>query len=135
MAPTKTEVCIIYQTDPMGTIPGGIDTFIRGILGWAPDDISMNLIGLTTDPKVRPVGHWSRCSLRKNSFNFLPLLSISDQGKQQRIPLTVRLTLSLLTHKPKKNIEVLEFHGIEPSLALLFDRRPKNLVMDCRSPF
>ena len=33
-----TRVCIIYPADPIGAIPGGIDTFIRGILGWAPGD-------------------------------------------------------------------------------------------------
>ena len=40
-------VRIFYQTDPAGTIPGGIDTFIRGIIKAAPGDIEISVVGLT----------------------------------------------------------------------------------------
>ena len=45
----RVSACIVFPTDPVGLVPGGIDTFIRGLLRWAPDDIDMSLIGMTTD--------------------------------------------------------------------------------------
>ncbi|MFL6573468.1 MAG: hypothetical protein ACJ8G4_17040, partial [Burkholderiales bacterium] len=54
-------VRIFYQTDPAGAIPGGIDTFIRGMLKAAPADVELSVVGLTTDPLARPVGRWTEC--------------------------------------------------------------------------
>ena len=45
----------MYPADPLGAIPGGIDTFIRGMLRWAPEDLEISLLGATTDVIKRPV--------------------------------------------------------------------------------
>ena len=57
----KINVNTVYQTDPLGVIPGGIDTFIRGIICWAPDDIEINIVGGTTDRINRPLFKWTKC--------------------------------------------------------------------------
>ena len=51
---SASRVRIFYPADPVGVVPGGIDTFIRGILKWAPEDIEFSLIGMTTDAVERP---------------------------------------------------------------------------------
>lgn len=38
-----TRVRIFYPVDPVGTVPSGIDTFIRGLITWAPPDLSFSL--------------------------------------------------------------------------------------------
>ena len=126
---TKISVCIFYQTDPLATVPGGIDTFIRGILGYAPDNICMSVVGYTTHPDLRPVGKWQECVIRNNNFQFLPLFPVKNQGKQRKLPLSVELTARLATTKNRDDIDVLEFHRIEPSIPFFFDKRPKNLVI------
>jgi len=122
-------VCIIYQTDPLATIPGGIDTFIRGILRWAPDDISMSMVGVTTDRDARPVGRWTECTLGGRKFNFLGMFYEENPGKQRMVPLSVRLLFALMMRSLGRTFDVLEFHRIEPALRFLFDSRPKNIFV------
>jgi glycosyltransferase involved in cell wall biosynthesis len=122
------EVRIFYQTDPAGTIPGGVDTFIRGIVKAAPDDIRISVVGLTTDPAARPVGRWSTCVLGKRSAEFFPVGRLRDPGGRSRIPLSLQLTAGIARHYRAcaQGCDVLEFHRVEPSMAFLLDRRPKN---------
>jgi glycosyltransferase involved in cell wall biosynthesis len=122
----RVSACIIFPTDPMGLIPGGIDTFIRGLLRWAPGDIDMSLIGMSTDTTARPVGRWQGCSLSARPFRFYPVLGEAEAGVRTRIPLSLRFTLALKAHRPRCEADVLEFHRIEPMLAYLFDGRPKS---------
>jgi len=129
MPPKKTEVCIIYQTDPLGTVAGGIDSFIRGILGAAPDDISMHMVGITTDPEKRPTGKWTECYIHGRPFQFYPVSSTDSLSIQRRIPLSVRLMISLLLKRLPRFIDIIEFHRIEPVLGFLLSKRPINLFM------
>ena len=124
-----TKVCIFHPSDPVGTIPGGIDTFIRGILRWAPDDISVSLVGVTTDPAARPPGKWTECDLGRRRFNFYPVITLSDPGGRTRIPLTVRYSTALAFKKFDKDFDVLEFHRIEPSLFFYTSDRPKSIFV------
>ena len=119
----------MYPADPLGAIPGGIDTFIRGMLRWAPEDIEISLLGATTDVIKRPVRKWTTCRLGKQSFRFYPILSLTDPGKQKRIPTSLTFTLALARSREPVGADLLAFHGIEPILAFLRDRRPKTAVI------
>jgi glycosyltransferase involved in cell wall biosynthesis len=122
----KTTVTILYPADPMGIVAGGIDTFIRGILRWAPEDIEISLVGVTTDPAARPVGQWVDCNLGRRSYRFFAAASYDKPETRGRIPLTISYMFGLLRHRPKLTADVLEFHRIEPSILFLADQRPKN---------
>ncbi|MFH1974650.1 MAG: glycosyltransferase family 4 protein [Pseudomonadota bacterium] len=125
----KICVGIIYPADPMGTIPGGIDTFIRGILRWVPDDIEMHLVGVSTDAYQRPVGKWTQCDLGRSKFWFYPVLTLGEPGKRSNIPLSLRFTAALMVKKIGCSFDVIEFHRIEPSLLYWFDMTPKTAVI------
>ena len=49
-------VCIVCPADPVGIVAGGIDTFIRGVIRYAPSDIEFAVVGATTNPIERPIG-------------------------------------------------------------------------------
>jgi glycosyltransferase involved in cell wall biosynthesis len=119
----------MYPADPLGAIPGGIDTFIRGMLRWAPEDMEISLLGATTDIAERPVRKWTTCKLGKQSFRFYPVLSLTDPGKQKRIPTSLTFTLALARSREPVGADLLVFHGIEPILAFLRDPRPKTAVI------
>lgn len=121
-----TKVCIIFPADPVGTIPGGIDTFIRGILRWAPDDISLSLVGVTTDRSARPLGKWTECDLGRRKFRFYPIIALDDPGKRSVLPLSLRFSAALALKNVTRDFDVLEFHRIEPSLLYYFSDKPKN---------
>jgi len=116
VAKASTSICIIYPADPLGVIPGGIDTFIRGMLRWAPDDLNMKLIGVTTNPTERRIRRWTLCSLGRRQFAFYPVIALDRPEERHRIPLSLRFTLSVLVDRPRIDADVLEFHRIEPTV-------------------
>ena len=125
----KVRVCILYPADPLGVIPGGIDSFIRGVLRWAPDDIRMSMIGVTTEPDKRPLRRWSTCIMNDRSFDFYPIIAVKQSERQPRLPIALKYIAALILGKPKIEADVLEFHRIEPCVAFSGDRRAKTLVV------
>ena len=113
----------------MGVLPGGIDSFIRGILRWAPDDLHLSVIGVTTDAVLRPLRKWTTCILGDKTFDFFPIIKLQNLGKQSRVPLTLRYVMALIRSRRQISADVLEFHRIEPCFAFLKDKLPMTMVM------
>lgn len=120
-------VRIFYPADPVGIVPGGIDTFIRGIVKWAPEDIEFSLVGMTTDPVARPVGRWTRCSVGRREFDFFPAVWVANAGDRSYVPLSLRYTaaVALAPQAVYQDFDIVELHRIEPGL-LFGESRPKN---------
>ena len=127
--PASVRLWIMYPADPLGAIAGGIDTFIRGIVRYAPPWLEISVVGATTAHKDRPIGEWTICKLGSTTFNFLPLVKLPESGRRPTIPVSLRYTLALAARRSEIEADVLEFHVIEPSLALLQDNRPKTVVI------
>lgn len=117
-----------YPADPAGIVPGGVDTFIRGLIKWAPEDIEFSLVGMTTDRDARPLGRWTHCDLGRRQFQFLPVVSVADAGRRGAVPLSLRYSVGTLRHRREchDNFDVFDFHRIEPALLHLGDWRPMN---------
>lgn len=124
----RTRIRTFYQADPTGVVPGGIDTFIRGLYKWAPDDLEFSLVGMTTDPRMRPVGKWTTCSLGRRDFAFYPVFEETNPGGRSKVPLTVRLSWGVVRHRAHviDDFDIIELHRMEPMMLFLGDRRPKN---------
>jgi glycosyltransferase involved in cell wall biosynthesis len=105
-----------------------VDTFIRGLIKWAPEDMEFSLVGMTTDDVARPSGCWSRCDLGRRRFDFFPVVKVPAAGERSRIPLSLRFTLGAARHHRAcaSDFDVYEFHRVEPALLYLRDARPKN---------
>jgi exopolysaccharide biosynthesis WecB/TagA/CpsF family protein len=125
---TPSKVRIFYPADPAGVVPGGIDTFIRGIIKWAPPELEFSLVGMTTDPAARPVGQWTRCRAGEREFDFFPVVAVADAGGRGRLPLSLRFTWGAWRHRHalRGDFDVFDFHRPEPGLLYLADARPKN---------
>ncbi len=119
-------VSVVYPADPTGVVPGGIDTFIRGIAKYAPADIRVKVVGITTDPAARPVGRWTECPVGRGSFALYPALAVHSAGARGRVPLSVRFSAAVASHRAAVDGDVLEFHRLEPALLFARDRRAKN---------
>ena len=127
MSPTR--VRIFYPADPMGVVPGGIDTFIRGLIKWAPPDLDLSLVGMTTDTMARPLNQWTRCKMGAGrSFDFFPVVSVANAGGRSKLPLSLRYTSALMGQREAltRDIDIFDFHRPEPSLLFRHDARPKN---------
>lgn len=123
-----TRVRTFYPADPVGVVPGGVDTFIRGLIKWAPDDIEFSLVGMTTDNAARPCGHWTRCDLGRRQFDFFPVVKVVEAGSRTRVPLSLRYSWGAAHNRKacEADFDVYEFHRVEPALLYLRDARPKN---------
>jgi len=126
----RTRLGIVYPADPQGFIPGGIDTFIQGIIRWAPADIDVSLVGVTTDPNARPVGRWTPCTIGPAAYQHYSVCKRSNAERQERIPTTLRFLVSMLprARRFRATFDVLEFHRIEPVALFLGDPTPKTAV-------
>jgi len=125
----KIRVCIAHPADPCGSIPGGIDTFIRGEIDNAPDDIQYSVVGITTDSVNRPVGKWTRCELHANSFQFFPVNEHKVSAKRPIIPVVVQYLLKLGTTLNEVDADVLEIHRIESMLRVRRNSKPVTAVL------
>lgn len=125
---TPAQIRIFYPADPVGVVPGGIDTFIRGLIKWAPEDLEFSLVGMSTDPLQRPVGQWSTQVLGSRSFQCFPAVGVADAGQRTRLPLSLRFTAAVWRQRAKlvRGFDVFDFHRPEPSLLFRADQRPKN---------
>ena len=121
-------VCVFYPADPVGAVPGGIDTFIRGEINNAPDDIEYSVVGITTDEEARPVGEWMTCELQNNSFRFFPVMRHRFEASRPFVPVTISYMLRLGSVLKQLDADVLEFHRVEPLLRFRSDARPKTAV-------
>lgn len=127
-----SRIAIHYHTDPAARIASGIDSFIRGILRHAPDDLQYTLVGATTDRFARPPGKLMEVDIGGRRARFLPLIAIDAEGRRGVLPLTVRYLGALARQRLAgrlRDFDILDFHRIEPLALFGGDPRPKNLTL------
>lgn len=126
-----TRVTIVHQTDLDGPVSGGIDSVIRGIVKWAPDDLRMRVVGLTTDPAARPVGRWTEVALGAARVPFLPVGLDPSAMVRKGVPLSVKMAWASVRRRSAilDGTDVLEFHRLEPALSLLGTPHGKNTII------
>lgn len=123
---------IFYHADPMGHIPGGIDTVIRGILKWAPVDLDFTLFGATSNPIERPVDHEISVPIGNRLVRYVPLISADPSSSRGIVPLTIRYLFALrryLRAGRLRHLDILDFHRIEALALFTNDARPKNVMI------
>lgn len=116
---TDIKVIIIYPADPLGPNVGGIQTFIKGFIKYAPPHFNIDFIGITTDCEKRKPKEWVKLNIGGREFNFFPLFFERNINRKTIIPLTLRFTVSLKLANLNIEKGVLFFHRLEP--AMLYD--------------
>ena len=125
-------IALFHHADPAGHVPGGVDSFIRGLLKWAPRDLHYTLFGATSDEVARPVGREAKLPFHNDNAKFIPLTTINSVSRRVVVPNTLRYVYELsryVTHGKLVNFDALDFHRIEPMWLFKRDRRPKNIVI------
>lgn len=126
------KVAIFHPCDPLGFVPSGIDTFIRGILKWAPVDIEFSLYGATSHPEVYKLGSTIEVDGVFRPYRFVPLTVVDANAKRSVTPLIVRYAINLFRYQCSgrlKNYNILDFHRIEPVFCFSGDNRHKTLYL------
>lgn len=123
-------LALIHQHDPTVPHVGGIQTFINTLIRNAPDDLDVDLLGVSSRPEAYPVGQWHALTMGAKAFRFFPLVA-AHPVEISRIPLSFKMLLALYRYRRRLalNGAILEFHRIEPMLGFLFAANEKVLFL------
>src|SRR3989338_4161542 len=115
----KMKLVLVHQHDP--TVPhiGGIQTFIDTFIRNAPEELAIDLLGVTAQPKRYPVGKWHVLSIGEKTFRFFPLVA-AHPVNITRVPLSIKILWSLYRYRRRIAFQgaILEFHRIQPMLGV-----------------
>ncbi len=95
---------VIHSFDPRGAKVGGLETFIRDMIAFLPDDFSFLMVGVDALGDLQ-IGKVTTVEFRGRRFEFLPVLSYPDLQAREaatsvRQSLTFQFMQGLLTHLP-----------------------------------
>lgn len=100
----KHRLCVIHSFDPRGAKVGGLETFIRDMIGFLPDDFSFLMIGVDALGDLE-LGKVSKVSFRGREIEFMPVLHYSDEkareaAKSIRDSINFQFMQGLIRHLP-----------------------------------
>jgi glycosyltransferase involved in cell wall biosynthesis len=87
---------LVLPADPELMSLGGIATFVRGFVKFAPEDFEFGMIGVSSHLRS---GRWTEVTFEGRPMQFLPLLR-ADTARRSRVPLALRYVLAGLRHRP-----------------------------------
>lgn len=122
------DLTIIYPTDPLGSKVGGAETFLKNFIKYAPMDITLRFIGITSASGC-PFRRWVDVKLGGKKFQFFPVLFEKDENRKTIIPLAFRFTAALRACKTDYSGRVLFFNRLEPAIFFKNVSSPKFLVV------
>ncbi len=114
---------IVLPADPERMTIGGIASFIRGFVKFAPPDFELGMVGISA---TRPLGQWMTVELEGRSIEFLPV-SRGRAESRGRVPVAVRFVAGLVRHRRRLRIgdRLLSFHRPGTDLPFVFARARK----------
>jgi len=119
-APASTPVRILFvlPADPERMVIGGIASFVRGFIKFAPEDFELGLVGMTS---TRSLGMWHEIELEGRRVEFFPVA----RGRPDRrglVPVALTFMSGLVRHRGALDLEgrILSFH--RPGTAIPFRR-------------
>lgn len=110
------KLVFVYPTDPLGSKVGGVETFIRDFIKYAPLDFDISFIGINSTHKDRPLKKWTNLNVQNKQINFFPVLFEKDENKKTFIPLSLRFTLALKFSDINLSADILFFNRIESAV-------------------
>ena len=114
------KVILVHPSDPFGPKVGGVETFIKDFIKYAPEDFDIEFIGISSDKIKRPLGKKMTLLLGAKKFDFWALFYEKDENRKTIIPLSLRFTIALKFFKHSFEDKIIFFNRIEP--AVLFKK-------------
>jgi glycosyltransferase involved in cell wall biosynthesis len=108
----KPTLTIFYQFDPWQSSIGGIQTFIRHFLKYAPDEFTVRVVG--TGRPHTPLGQWQTRDYDSTAIEYCPIIALENDDIRGRIPTTLKYTAALRNYNFSSDF--LHFYRIEPTI-------------------
>lgn len=112
------DVSIVHPLDPTDLSPGGFDTCIADLLKYSPPHLSIEVLGVSSNPKERPIGRWNRLSVAGRKIDFLGLLAEGQADRVRPLPLSLRFAIAGRFRRVNPRGRIVQFHRFESALAV-----------------
>lgn len=127
IVPPRVDRLIVHQIDLARPSPGGIDTCLRGIAKYAPEQLALAFIGVDTGagPSTRRLGQWETYHYGNRTVWFLPVAKVDPGNQRRRVPHSLRLALGglrFLRRIPRANI--LQAHRMDIGVLAALMNKP-----------
>ena len=126
-------VTVIHPIPLFGDKMGGVESVIKNLIARGPDDLKINLIGISADRRRHRPGRWYDCIWGEKKIRFFPVLHLSRPNRKTVIPLSFLFVLGVLVYHRRIRREItgslLNFHRIESALPFLRSPGPGVLCL------
>ncbi|HET7520472.1 MAG TPA: glycosyltransferase family 4 protein [Candidatus Limnocylindria bacterium] len=119
----RVRVTFVMPTDPERMRIGGINSFLRGFVKFAPADFDIEIVGISAD---RALWRWHDVTFEDRPIRLLPVVRW-QVGVRSRIPIAVRFVAALLRGRSRlaTSGRVLSFHRPGTDLPFLRSHAPR----------
>lgn len=119
----RVRTMVVLPADPESMAIGGIASFIRGFVKFAPPDFDISFVGVSS---TRPLGHWQKVELEGREMQFMPV-SRGRAESRTHVPLALGFVAGLIRHRRRLHLgdRVLSFHRPGTDLPFMFARARK----------
>ena len=111
---------IVHPRDPAAPTIGGIQTFLRDFIKYAPVDFEITFVGMTRDSAARPVGRWTALELHGHLVRFLAVGRADGSSLSPATPLWTLVGLTRLWRALRVPDRILQVH--RPYRRVMLDR-------------
>jgi glycosyltransferase involved in cell wall biosynthesis len=114
---------IIHQVDLQELGGGGIQTCIRDMITYAPDDHVIRVVGVQGPGNEAPLGRWTTVEVGGRHVQFMPVARLGAPGPR-RVPESITLFIGLAKYRKSIRPTTVQVHRVETAAMakLLFPR-------------
>lgn len=119
--PQQVDCLVVHQFDAARPSPGGIDTCIRGLVRYAPKDLTMAIVGVDSGAPVigRRLGEWELLEIGGRAVWFLPVARLDPGNQSRRVPHSVRLMAGVARYRSRiPQARIVQAHRADTATAL-----------------
>lgn len=102
---------IVEQFDPERPQPGGVDTCIRGLVKYCPENISLRIVGVDVLGNKK-LGEWAQYDIGGRVVDFMPVARLDHANLNRKVPHSVRVMLGLRKYHPGRDSDVVQTHRV-----------------------
>ena len=107
-----TRHVVVHQFDPTRHVVGGIDGFIRDVIGHAGDAHPFGVVGVENAPNS-VLGRWRTVEVDGRTIEFMPIARIEAGNQRRHVPHSLRLAYGLLRYRRRIGTAIIHNHRSE----------------------
>ncbi|WP_058613664.1 glycosyltransferase family 4 protein [Microbacterium testaceum] len=108
---------LIEPIDPRKSKPGGVDTCIRGLIKYRPDDMILSVVGVDAVGDAE-IGVWRTEEIDGRSVQFLPVYRADNTVIRPKVPHIAQLVWGVWKYRRQISADVLQTHRVTTGFAV-----------------